>query len=204
MFIAFEGPDNVGKSHSALALDCAGMPDYNVTKKMHEANRADWLGHKGDATRDPTPHTYDRVDWFSHMVYRLAYPQRDWNDDRPRTVFAMPDTHFVLKMHHPVMVDLIEDVDDGIGKGTLGSANEMYFYQFDFLMGLNRMRDYSLFRTMSIMEVANDPRDGSFSQKLVAFDSPTSGFTRDMLLHRLVDSDESLLAFLSDENHKID
>lgn len=198
MFIAFEGPDNVGKSTSASALTSFDSHIYNATKANHRRAQV----AMGDEAATLVQ-TFDRVDWFTHMVYRLAFPQRDWNDDRPRTVFAMPDTHFVLKMHHPVLVDLIEDIDDGIEKGKLGAANEMYFYQFDFLMALNRMKDYSLFRTMSIVEVANDPRDGTFTQKLVAFDSPNNGFTRDMLLHRLVDSDQSLLAFLREEDRKI-
>lgn len=198
MFIAFEGPDNVGKSTSASALTSFDSHVYNATKANHR--RAQMAMGDEAAT---LVQTFDRVDWFTHMVYRLAFPQRDWNDDRPRTVFAMPDTHFVLKMHHPVLVDLIEDIDDGIEKGKLGAANEMYFYQFDFLMALNRMKDYGLFKTMSIVEVSNDPQAGTFSQKLVAFDSPSNGFTRDMLLHRLVDSDQSLLDFLREEDRKI-
>lgn len=197
MLIAFEGPDNVGKSTSASALTSFDSHIYNATKFNHRRAGIQ-LGGDRSLTQ-----TFDRVDWFTHMVYRLAYPQRDWNDDRPRTVFAMPDTHFVLKMHHPVMVDLIEDIGDGIEKGKLGAANEMYYYQFDFLMGLNRLKDYALFKTMSIIEVQSDPRDGSFSQKLVAFDSPTNGWSRDMLLHRLVDSDQSLLEFLREEDRKI-
>lgn len=198
MLIAFEGPDNVGKSTSATALSSYDQPIYNATK----ANYAEALADHQTMTLDGVI-TFDRVDWFTHMVYRLAYPQRDWNDDRPRTVFAMPDTHFVLKMHHPVMVDLIEDIGDGIEKGKLVAANEMYYYQFDFLMGLNRLKGYALFKTMSIIEVQSDPRDGSFSQKLVAFDSPTNGWSRDMLLHRLVDSDQSLLEFLREEDRKL-
>lgn len=198
MLIAFEGPDNVGKSTSATALSSYDQPIYNATK----ANYAEALADHQTMTLDGVI-TFDRVDWFTHMVYRLAYPQRDWNDDRPRTVFAMPNTHFVLKMHHPVMVDLIEDIGDGIEKGKLVAANEMYYYQFDFLMGLNRLKDYALFKTMSIIEVQSDPRDGSFSQKLVSFDSPTNGWSRDMLLHRLVDSDQSLLEFLREEDRKL-
>lgn len=197
MLIAFEGPDNVGKSTSASALTSFDSHIYNATKSNHRKAGVQ-LGGDRSLTQ-----TFDRVDWFTHMVYRLAYPQRDWNDDRPRTVFAMPDTHFVLKVHHPVMADLIEDLEDGIEKGKLGAANEMYYYQFDFLMGLNRLKDYALFKTMSIIEVQSDPRDGSFSQKLVAFDSPTNGWSRDMLLHRLVDSDQSLLEFLREEDRKI-
>lgn len=197
MLIAFEGPDNVGKSHSAAALTSFDGHIYNATKTNHAmAQRA--LG--GDCG---LVQTFDRVDWFTHMVYRLAYPERDWNDDRPRTVFAMPDTHFVLKMHNPRQVDHIEDIGDGIEKGKLGAANEMYFYQFDFLMGLNRLKGYKLFRTMSIMEVVYEPDTGSFHQKLVAFESPYDSWSRDMILHRMVDSDKSLLEFLREEDRKL-
>lgn len=197
MLIAFEGPDNVGKSHSAATLTSFDSPIYNATKINHRlAVRA--IGGDNDLIQ-----TFDRVDWFTHMVYRLAYPERDWNDDRPRTVFAMPDTHFVLKMHHPLMVDAIEDLGDGIAAGTLAAANEMYFYQFEFLTRLNEYKQFALFKTMSIMEVANDPKAGTFHQKLVAFSSPYESWTRDMVLHRMVDDDKSLLEFLREEDRKI-
>ncbi|QOP65241.1 AAA-ATPase [Microbacterium phage Zayuliv] len=197
MLIAFEGPDNVGKSHSAAALTSFDGHIYNATKTNH-ALAVQAIGGDHDLVQ-----TFDRIDWFTHMVYRLAYPERDWNDDRPRTVFAMPDTHFVLKMHHPLMVDRIEDIEDGIEAGKLAAANEMYFYQFDFLTQLNRYKNFALFKTMSIIEVANDPATGSFHQKLVAFSSPYDSWTRDMVLHRLVDDERSLLEFLREEDRKI-
>lgn len=197
MLIAFEGPDNVGKSTSAEKLAWSAGSVYNANTQNYAQAKAD-IEEFPDAII-----TFDRIDWFTHMVYRLAYPHRSWDDDRPRTVFAMPDTHFVLKMHHPVMVDLIEDICDGIEKGKLGAANEMYFHQFDFLTQLNQRKGYTLFKTMSIIEVANDPIDRTFNQKLVAFDSPVNGLTRNMLLDRLVDSDESLLEFLREEERKI-
>ncbi|QIN93867.1 thymidylate kinase [Microbacterium phage Alakazam] len=196
MFIAFEGPDQTGKSTSALALDCAGQPDYNATREMHLANVADWQG-------DPLmPHTYDRIDWFTHMVYRLALPDRNWNDDRPRIVFAMPDTHLVVKIHKPELADFTapeEVVDTPIAR-----VNPMYYYFADYFMSLNRIRNYELFKTVSMIEVANDPKTGTFSQKMVAFDSPTSSWDTGLLpLERLVDGDESLLAFLQDVDQTI-
>lgn len=197
MFIAFEGPDNVGKSTSAAKLSSFTTTIYNATKQNHKAAQAVMR-----ATPDLVQ-TFDRIDWFSHLVYRLAYPLRDWNDDRPRTVFAMPDTHFILKIHHPLMVDAIEDQEDGIDAGTLGAANEMYLYQFDFLMGLNRKKDYALFKTMGIMEVWNDMRAGTFSQRLVSFESPTNGWSRGMPLTRAVTTDQELLDFLREEDRKI-
>jgi len=187
-----------GKSTSAKLLDCAHQPDYNATKRMHEANVRDW---NGDANVDPMPHTYDRIDWFTHMVYRLALPDRDWNDDRPRTVFAMPDTHLVVKIHKPELAGFTADeiVDTPIAR-----VNPMYYYFADYFMMLNRMRSYELFKTVSIVEVSNYQETGDFSQRLVAFDSPTQGWNSDLLpLERLVDGDDSLLAFLQDVNHRL-
>lgn len=198
MLIAFEGPDNVGKSTSASALTSFDSHIYNATKSNYR-RAITALGGDRSLTQ-----TFDRIDWFTHMVYRLAYPERDWNDDRPRTVFAMPDTHFVLKMHSALTVSLIEDLGDGIEKGKLAAANEMYYYQFDFLTQLNRYKGYSLFKTMSIMEVTSDPESDNFTQRMVAFDSPTNGWSRDMLLHRVApETNEDLLKFLHEEDRKI-
>lgn len=196
MLIAFEGPDEVGKSTSAAALTSFDSPIYNATKANHRrAQQA--LGGDHDLVQ-----CFDRIDWFSHMVYRLALPTHEWNDDRLRTVFAMPDTHLVLKMHHPDSV--IEAPDEpGYTAHKVSAANEMYYHQVDFLMHLNRIKEYELFKTISIVEVVNDQVDKVFKQRLIAFDSPTNGHTRDMLLHRLVTDDTSLLEFLREEDRKI-
>lgn len=195
MFIAFEGPDNVGKSTSALALDCAAQPDYNATRTMHLENVAQW---NGDASHDPMPHTYDRIDWFSHMVYRLALPGRDWNDDRPRTVFAMPDTHLVVKLHKPEHVPNI-DTEEGYTAGQPHRANEMYYWFTDWLMNVNRARRYELFKSVSIIEVVN--MDGVFLQRLADHDSPALDFGS--VYQRAVSNDDQLLAFLQHVNHTI-
>jgi hypothetical protein len=195
MFIAFEGPDEVGKSTSATALDAAGQPDYNATKKMHAAN-VEEMG------RDSLmPHTYDRIDWLTHMVYRLAMPERDWDDDRPRTVFAMPDTHLVLKMHHPAFAAKVDAVGEGYERGRLTAVNEMYYHQIDFLTALNKSRGYTLFKSISIMEVINDQSQDLFVQTLRAFDSPAFEFGS--VAERLVDSDEKLLEFLQYVDHQL-
>lgn len=196
MLIAFEGPDEVGKSTSARALTSFDAPTYNATKVNH-AKLA--MAVRNDLS---LVGTFDRIDWFSHMVYRLALPTHEWNDDRPRTVFAMPDTHLVLKMHKPGSI--IEALDEpGYNPSKVAAANEMYYYQVDFMMALNRMRDYTLFKTVSIVEVINDQQEGTFEQRLVAFDSPTNGWNYDMLLHRMVNSDNDLLEFLREEDRKI-
>lgn len=192
MFIAFEGPDNVGKSTSARALTYNHEPIYNATKD-------NYLGAKRELAQEPDlVQCWDRIDWFSHMVYRLGLPEHEWNDDRPRTVFAMPDTHLVIKIHHPELALLISD--ELYTSGKVAEVNPMYYYFADFFMALNRTRDYSLFKTVSIVEVSNNPEEGTFTQRLTAFDSPTSGWDRDMrALSRTVNSDETLLAFLREE-----
>lgn len=195
MLIAFEGPDNVGKSHSAAALTSFDGHIYNATKTNH-ALAVQAIGGDHDLVQ-----TFDRIDWFSHMVYRLALPDRDWNDDRPRTVFAMPDTHLVVKIHKPELADFTADevVDTPIAR-----VNPMYYYFADYFMALNRIRNYELFKTVSIVEVSNDQEAGTFKQALKAFDSPTSGWDTGLLpLERLVDGDESLLAFLHDVDQTI-
>lgn len=193
MFIAFEGPDNVGKSTSAHRLDCAGQPDYNATKEMHAENVAAFQGEPG------MPHTYDRIDWFSHMVYRLALPDREWNDARPRTVFAMPDTHLVVKLHHPQMADFIADE---VVNTPIAEVNPVYYYFADYFMHLNAQRDFALFKSVSIIEVLNNQNNGTYSQRLVEFSSPVFDFGS--VAERLVDSDESLLELLRhEEQHRI-
>lgn len=197
MFIAFEGPDNTGKSTAAMRLDCAGQPDYNMTKAMHAENVAEVALGSGEQLM---PHTYDRIDWFTHMVYRLSMPERDWNDDRPRTVFAMPDVHLVVRLHHPDLAPLIDD--ELYETGKLALVNPMYYYFGDFFMGLNEERGYALFRTVSLVEVFNDPRDGTFSSHLVSFSSEVTEWN--LGLSPEVKGDDALLELLqADEQQRL-
>lgn len=186
MFIAFEGPDEVGKSTSAKAL-ASGDPIYNATKANH--------AEAGAAAENGTVVTFDRIDWLTHMVYRLAMPERDWDDDRPRTVFAMPDTHLVLKMHHPTRAVEIEAVGEGYAPGRIQEVNEMYFHQIDFLARINRAKGYQLFKSVSVVEVWNDRVHGVFEQRMISHDSAPFG-TYESVGMRIVYSDETLLEFL--------
>ena len=195
MFIAFEGPDEVGKSTSARALSYDGQPIYNATKQNHAEAAASMVEGASSLVQ-----TFDRIDWLSHMVYRLAMPTRDWNDDRLRTVFAMPDTHLVLKMHRPDMAGFIDAVGEGYETGSLSKVNEMYYHQIDFLMRLNSHNEYSWFRTVSIMEVVNNSDAGIFRQRLVAFDSPAIGWGTASRFN--VNGDQKLLELLRYEEQQ--
>jgi hypothetical protein len=187
MFIAFEGPDNVGKSTSAKELDSYDEPSYNITKGVHDRYR--------ELMEPSLVHTYDRIDWFSHMVYRLALPDREWNDERVRTVFAMPDTHLVIKLHSTETADFTADevVDTPIVQ-----VNPVYWLFADSLIRLNAFKDYALFKSISIMEVVNTPE--GYSQKLVVHDNPNLSYvTADVdTLGRMVTNNNDLLAFLQD------
>jgi hypothetical protein len=164
MFIAFEGPDNVGKSTSAATLATDGVAIYNATKDSYDAAVK-------TVAEEPWSQdivfTWDRIDWFSHMVYRLAMPDRDWNDDRPRTVFAAPDMHLVIKLHHESTVGEIKD--ELYEKGEpLRRANSMYRDFAAYFAALNASRDFELFKSVSIIEVYNSPAEQEFSQRLLA------------------------------------
>lgn len=188
MLIAFEGPDNVGKSTSAHNLS-GGSPIYNATKYNHTV--------AGQDIEDGVPRCFDRIDWFSHMVYRLALPKGDWNDDRSRTVFAMPDTHLVIKLHRP---DLAEFTADEVVVTPIGLVNPMYYYFANFFTGLNEEQNFELFKSVSIIEVSNDVYAGTFSQELVSFSSPVTSWGEAEAFN--VIDDASLLKLLRAEEHQ--
>jgi hypothetical protein len=166
MFIAFEGPDKTGKSTSATNLAHDHIALYNATKNMHARQQEEVSLYP-----DYIPITYDRIDWLSHMVYRLAMPDREWYDDRPRTVFAMPDTHLVVKIHAAETVRGIKDELYDAGS-PLAAVNDMYYYQTLFLIEMNKRTDYSLFRTISLVEVHSDIDNKVFAQRWLKLDSP--------------------------------
>lgn len=189
MLIAFEGPDNTGKSTAAKQLTSFDEPIYNATKTNHaalsmaERSDVDLIG------------TFDRIDWLSHMVYRLALPDRDWNDDRPRTVFGMPDTHLVFRMHDPAHADFTADevVDTPIAR-----VNPVYWWAADAITRLNQFQNYTLFKSVSIIEVANTA-DG-YTQRMMAHDNASWSHDHDPLLPRMVSSTEELLDFLREQD----
>lgn len=164
MLIAFEGPDNTGKSHSAFALS-AGEAIYNATRDNYVAAK--------ERLQPGEPQAFDRIDWLTHMAYRLALPDHDWNDDRPRTVFAMPDTHLVFKLHALDAVP-VSDEEEGYTTGQPFSVNDMYYHLASMISSLNEVRNFSLFKTVTTLEVRNTP-DG-FTQRVVDFSSPVFPF----------------------------
>ncbi|AUX83260.1 AAA-ATPase [Microbacterium phage Raccoon] len=170
MLIAFEGPDEVGKSTSATNLSYNHKPVYNATVDNYAAVKAD-LANEPEVVQ-----TFDRIDWFTHLVYRLSLPEFEWNDQRVRTVFAMPDTHLVVKIHrldHQGNIEAnVEAVGEGYQPGNLDLVTQTYIHAVDLLARLNFMRDYNLFKTITMLEVYNDPKTGAFEQKVSHMSAP--------------------------------
>jgi hypothetical protein len=201
MFIAFEGPDKTGKSTSALELDGAHQPTYNITKAQHAENVAFRAGEERLDYLIPT--TYDRIDWLTHMVYRLAMPQHEWNDERVRTVFTMPETHLVFKVHHPVTVDLIED-ELYDGEARLAPVNEMYTWQAEYLMQMNRFQHFNLFKSISVVEVSASVTGKEFSHRLIKHENAQHGqYYYRRTLERLVLTNMDLLEFLREQDRQL-
>lgn len=193
MLIVFEGPDKTGKSTSAANLSYNGQPIYNATKENYAEVRDD-LANEPDLVQ-----TFDRIDWLTHMIYRLSMPDHEWNDARVRTVFAMPEAHLVIKVHNPSTAGLIKD--ELYDQGRLTRVNEAYHNITGVISGLNQMWDFPLFKTVSFIEVNNDPESGEFSQNLKGFMAP--GFEFGTAYEKLVNDDETLLEMLRYADQRI-
>ncbi|WIC89605.1 AAA-ATPase [Microbacterium phage GardenB] len=191
MLIAFEGPDEVGKSTSAANLSYNHKPIYNANVENYAAVKDD-LANEQDVVQ-----TFDRIDWFTHLVYRLSLPEFEWNDQRVRTVFAMPDTHLVVKVHRITpqgnIEANVEAVDEGYEPGNLDLVTQTYIHAVDMLASLNWMRNYNLFKTITMMEVYNNPKTGEFTQKVFRMSAP--GWDRLYDIDSVTD-DASLLRLL--------
>ena len=191
MLIAFEGPDKAGKSTSACNLS-SSLPIYNATKENYTETLQEMQGESG------VVQCFDRIDWLTHMAYRLALPDHEWNDARVRTVFAMPDTHLVFKLHEKSLSGHISD--ELYTDGTLATVNDLYLLLSRMIMDLNEAREWALFKTVTILEVSNDLSAGTFTSRLLHFSSPVFKFI-DVAKQRVHD-DETLLELLRYEDSK--
>jgi len=192
MLIAFEGPDETGKTTSATNLSYNGQPVYNANVDNYKAVKAD-LANEPEVVQ-----TFDRIDWLTHLIYRITLPEFEWNDARVRTVFGMPDVHLVLKTHalnvECNVVSRVEAIGEGYEEGDLDKVTQSYFYLMDYITGMNHRRDFNLFKTVSVMEVHNDPETKEYRQRLVIFSAP--GQIAEGYDFEKVQDDESLLALL--------
>lgn len=148
MIIAFEGPDKVGKSTTADTLSSIGESVYNLT----EAEYRDIQGIEG------TVETVDRVSWITHMVYRLALPHFEWDSHTEGyPVFSMPDTHLVFKTHD-VTFSYLDKVPADVLYTSQESKdiNKFYHIYAGQLMRMNEMLNFSLFKSISLVEVKNN------------------------------------------------
>lgn len=187
MLIAFEGPDKAGKSTSACNLS-SSLPIYNATKENYTETLQEMQGESG------VVQCFDRIDWLTHMAYRLALPGHEWNDSRVRTVFAMPDTHLVFKLHERWLAGGIADELYEIG--TLATVNDLYGHLAWFIMDLNKQRDWALFKTVTILVVRNEGDE--FSSRLVHFSSPVFKYIE--VAKNTVRDDQTLLELLQYED----
>ena len=194
MLIAFEGPDKTGKSTSANRLDSLAHAQYNLTKAVYND------AVSGDHNLPGTVQAFDRIDWLTHMVYRLAMPGHDWNDDRPRTVFAAPDMHLVFKLHRR---ELAGQIDDELYQtGALTTVNDMYRDVAEGLMQINEKRDFALFKTITVVEVQNPPGTDTFHQQVVDFSSPVHPWGT--VASKIANTDEALLRMLVyEDQHRL-
>lgn len=195
MFIAFEGPDEVGKSTSARLLTTNHEPIYNATKDNYEGAKRELATATDDFVQ-----AFDRIDWLTHLVYRLSMPEKEWNDERVRTVFAMPDTHLVIKFH-PLHQPTPVAEGEGYNVDLSARVNEGYYHLVDYISGMNMLWNFPLFKTVTAVEVVNDQETGEFTQTLRAFVAP--GLPWGSSFEPLVHDDASLLELLRYADERI-
>ena len=160
MIIAFEGPDKTGKSTSVAEIAPQGVSRHSVTKDQYLFDK-----ECSDTV------AYDRIDWLTHQVYRLALPEYEWDDARIRTVFAMPDTHLVFKLHanntaYQIWDELYEGAD-------LARVNWCYSRTYRYLRDLNKALHYSLYASITLMYVEQpNESNATYRQWVDSIDSP--------------------------------
>lgn len=149
MIIAFEGPDKVGKSTVARELSTAGTPIYNMT--VH-----DYHDVVGSLQEKPDQiYCFDRIDWLTHLVYRLSMPSYEWNDDRVRRVFPAPETHLVIMTHKSSRAGKIQD--ELYAPGDLVVVNYGYQVISEMLLRMNGLdSDVQIFKSITMVEVDVD------------------------------------------------
>src|SRR5690606_31560468 len=92
----------------------------------------------------------------------------DWNDDRVRTVFAAPDVHLVFKLHNPS--NLLSIGDELYEGDQLPRVNAFYRQLADHLVTLNETFNYTLWKTVTLLEVTRTP--DSYTVSPLLFSSP--------------------------------
>lgn len=189
MLIAFEGPHGTGKTYGADKLS-GGNAIHNVDEATYQLSRPMPGDDKGVVT------CYDQVGWISHMVDRLARPDaHPWAKDHPGfTVFAMPDTHLVVKLYDRSSTPGTLP-DKGYMIGDPEAINTAYAFQARNLMAMNEASNYSLFKSVTLLAYAKNKQSGSSYLRVLEFSSPLHpwwGSTQT----RLVNDDLSLLDLL--------
>lgn len=182
MIVAFEGPDKTGKTTSAKHL---GDYMYNAVKDHYDAEVVTQGHTKGVVA------AYDRIDWLTHLVYRLALPEYEWEDKRIRTVFAAPEMHLVFKLHLPGY----EIGDELYNLEQSRRVNSMYHTIAGTLIKANEDTDFSLFKTISIVYVK--PASG-YKIRLSSFSSPVTTLSEEQM--DAVTTNDDLLQLLLRED----
>lgn len=187
--IIFEGTDKTGKSTSAAKISSSGEALYNMNVHTYEEVKSS-LKENEDLV-----FCFDRLDWFTHMVYRLAMPDYEWNDDRVRRVFTAPDAHLVIKA--PKAESLPTLKDELYESGALAAVSLTYAMFAKILIQMNTALGQSLFKSISLIEVDTE---NDYKYKMIEFAS----ITMDLSDAESVVDDESLLQLLQKVDHEED
>lgn len=186
MLIAFEGPAGVGKTFAANklsgnnAIPNAIEPVYKTAQELAETE-------KGIAQ------CFDRVNWISRLIDRATFPNEPAQFIET-SVFAMPDTHLVFKIFKRGY-EFSDSSSGTLSREDAIMLNDVYRLMANSILSLNELQNYSLFKSVTIMEVYTSPLGTKSSQRVIEYSSPLHpwwGTSRTKLVH----DDLSLLDLL--------
>lgn len=194
MIVAIEGADKTGKSTLAASLAIDGSVRYNCTKEHYDIMK-DKMSNSDEIL------VYDRVDWLTHMVYRLALPGYEWNDPRVRTVFTMPDAHLIIKIHTNRSASIARDelYNDPM---SIHNINEMYKLVIESIERHIETMLVPPVRSLTVIGVDSDPEINRFTQSIVMFYSSAERlWLSSATLHDCTNEDIKKLLLAEERKH---
>ena len=132
----------------------------------------------------------------------MALTDKEWNDERVRTVFAAPNAHLVIMTHDEMFMPQ-EDTEEGYELGAPAKVNSMYRLFAETLITANEMGGFSLFKTISVLTVINAPEKGYYGLRMTEFSSPLFPAGLPSVGQRLVTDSHSLLEFLQNQDRQL-
>ncbi len=183
MLIAFEGPHHQANTVSANRLSGG----QSVSKAVPRT----YVGAQQIEEHDKgLVQCFDGINWVSGLANAMTSSDSDNLVSVPYQMFSMPDTHLVFQLTR---------------RNQAGDTplNQVYTNLAHTFMALNESQDYTLFKSVTIVEYLTDPLNQAPRMEVAEFSSPLQSSWRTSIQARLVHDDLSLFDMLAFEDAQL-